>query len=243
MINNVFIWGSKSYALLVDDLISNYKTSLNLSLLNSNKQKLKSKFIFDPYSKSKNRTNFKGSFFSEIKRFRNNIKNCNSFVVCIGNNNGKARYSVSKFLERFSLTPINLISRYSLILKKTKIGVGVVAMPFSYVNSFSTIGDYTILNSNSNIEHECVIGKGCHIMSGACIAGRNVIGNFVTIGSNSTILPDISIGDGAYIGAGAVVTKNVKRNSIIVGNPGKHVKINKHLYDDKILKKILAFKK
>ena len=35
----------------------------------------KSKFIFDPYSKSKNRTNFKGSFFSEIKRFRNNIKN------------------------------------------------------------------------------------------------------------------------------------------------------------------------
>ena len=73
MINNVFIWGSKSYALLVDDLISNYKTSLNLSLLNSNKQKLKSKFIFDPYSKSKNRTNLR-IFFSEIKRFRNNIK-------------------------------------------------------------------------------------------------------------------------------------------------------------------------
>ena len=62
-------------------------------------------------------------------------------------------------------------------------------------------------------------------MSGACV-GRNVIGNFVTIGSNATILPDISIGDGAYIGAGAVVTKNVKKNSIIIGNPGKHVKMN-----------------
>ena len=226
MINNVFIWGSKSYALLVDDLISNYKTSLNLSLLNSNKSKLKSKFIFDPYLKKKSKINFKGSLFFEIKKFKKNIKNCQSFVVCIGNNNGKARYNVSKFLEKFSLTPINLISKYSLILKKVEIGVGVVAMPFSYVNSFSTIGDYTILNSNSNIEHECVIGKGCHIMSGACVAGRNIIGNFVTIGSNATILPVISIEDGAYIGAGAVVTKNVRKNSIIVGNPGKHVKIN-----------------
>ena len=243
MINNVFIWGSKSYALLVDDLISNYKTSLNLSLLNSNKSKLKSKFIFDPYLKKKSKINFKGSLFFEIKKFKKNIKNCQSFVVCIGNNNGKARYNVSKFLEKFSLTPINLISKYSLILKKVEIGVGVVAMPFSYVNSFSTIGDYTILNSNSNIEHECVIGKGCHIMSGACVAGRNIIGNFVTIGSNATILPDISIEDGAYIGAGAVVTKNVRKNSIIVGNPGKHVKINRHLYDDKILQKILANQK
>lgn len=243
MINNVFIWGSKSYALIVDDLISNYKTSLNLSRLNSNKSKLKSKFIFDPYLKRKNNINFNGSFFSEIKKFKNNIKNCHSFVVCIGNNNGKARYKISKFLEKFQLTPINLLSKYSLILKKTVIGKGIVAMPFSYVNSFSKIGDYTILNSNSNIEHECVIGKGCHIMSGACVAGRNVIGNFVTIGSNATILPDISIEDGAYIGAGAVVTKNVKKNSIIIGNPGKHVKINNHLYDDQIIQKILAYQK
>ena len=121
MINNVFIWGSKSYALLVDDLITNYKSSLNLSFLNSNKSKLKSKFVFDPYSKNKSTIKFKGSFFSEIKKFKSNIKNCHSFVVCIGNNNGKARYNISKFLEKFSLTPINLISKYSLILKKQKL--------------------------------------------------------------------------------------------------------------------------
>ena len=30
--------------------------------------------------------------------------------------------------------------------------------------------------------------------------------------------------DGAYIGAGAIRTKNVIKNSIIVGNPNKHVK-------------------
>jgi serine acetyltransferase len=49
--------------------------------------------------------------------------------------------------------------------------------------------------------------------------------------------------DGAYIGASAIITKNVRKNSIIVGNPNKHVKINKPLYDDKILQNILSYQK
>ena len=60
-----------------------------------------------------------------------------------------------------------------------------------------------------------------------------------------TIYYNLPTGDILYVEASYVNSQgeNVKRNSIIVGNPGKHVKINKHLYDDKILKKILAFKK
>ena len=57
-------------------------------------------------------------------------------------------------------------------------------MPNSYVNAFSEIGDYSILNSSANIEHECKIGKGTHIMSGACIGGRCEIEDFVSIGTN-----------------------------------------------------------
>ena len=60
------------------------------------------------------------------------------------------------------------------------------------------------------------------------------IGKYVTIGTNATILPDIVIEDGAYIGAGAVVTKNVKKNQIVVGNPAKFLKKNKHSLPKKI---------
>ena len=49
-----------------------------------------------------------------------------------------------------------------------------------------------------------------------------MINNVFIWGSKSYAL----LGDGDYIKAGAVVTKNVRKNSIIVGNPGKHVKIN-----------------
>ena len=43
------------------------------------------------------------------------------------------------------------------------------------------------------------------------------------------ILPEIKISDGAFIGAGAVVTKNVKKNEIVAGNPAKYLKQNKHI--------------
>ena len=61
-------------------------------------------------------------------------------------------------------------------------------------------------------------------MPGASIAGRVKIGDFATIGTNATVLPDINIDAGAYVGAGAVVTKNVKKNQIVVGNPARFIK-------------------
>ena len=40
-----------------------------------------------------------------------------------------------------------------------------------------------------------------------------------TIGANSTILCGIRIGKNSLVGAGSVVTKNVKSNTIVYGNP------------------------
>ena len=79
-------------------------------------------------------------------------------------------------------------------------------------------------------------------MSGACIAGRCTIGDYVTIGTNATILPDIHIEEGSYIGAGSVVTRNVKKNSVIVGTPGKYLKSIEQKIDEKVLKKIINYK-
>ena len=101
-------------------------------------------------------------------------------------------------------------------------------MPNCVVNCYSKIGDFSILNSSSTIDHECELGKGTHIMGGASIAGRVKIGKYVTIGTNATILPDLKIADGAYIGAGAVITKNVKKNEVVAGNPGKFIRMNQH---------------
>ena len=50
---------------------------------------------------------------------------------------------------------------------------------------------------------------------------KTVINENVTIGANSTIVCGLKIGKYSFIGAGSVVTKNVKANSVVVGNPAK----------------------
>lgn len=45
------------------------------------------------------------------------------------------------------------------------------------------------------------------------------IGNNVWIGSNAVILPGVTIGDNSVIGAGSVVTHDIPKNVVAVGNP------------------------
>jgi acetyltransferase-like isoleucine patch superfamily enzyme len=51
------------------------------------------------------------------------------------------------------------------------------------------------------------------------------IGKDVWIGNNVTVLDGVTIGDGAVIGAGTVVTKSVPPRSVVVGVPGRVIKV------------------
>lgn len=46
----------------------------------------------------------------------------------------------------------------------------------------------------------------------------------VRIGGNATILPRVTIGKGSIIGAGSVVTKDIPKMTIAVGNPAKVIR-------------------
>ena len=50
------------------------------------------------------------------------------------------------------------------------------------------------------------------------------IGNNVWIGGGAIICPGVSIGDNAVIAAGAIVTKDVKSDVVVGGNPAKIIK-------------------
>lgn len=45
-----------------------------------------------------------------------------------------------------------------------------------------------------------------------------------SIGAGAVILPGLTIGAGAMVAAGAVVTKDVAPQSLVLGNPAKHVR-------------------
>tara|TARA_Y100001970_G_C13977318_1_gene721296 strand:- start:174 stop:872 length:699 start_codon:yes stop_codon:yes gene_type:complete len=227
MIDKILIWGGQSYSRLIIDILENrkfYKKNSNLS----NKYKIKG--IVDLKLK---KLNYICDYFliNNIVSAKKIIKESNRFITCIGSNHGKARYLISNELEKLNLTPIKILDKKSSVDDNVNIGKGSHVMRGALVNSFSKVGNYTILNTSSNIEHECIIGNGVHIMSNATLGGRVIVEDYVTIGMNATIFPDVKIGEGAFVGAGSVVRKNVKKNEVVIGNPSKYLKKNRHFFD------------
>lgn len=56
------------------------------------------------------------------------------------------------------------------------------------------------------------------------LRGNIIIEDNVWIGEGCVILPNVKIGQNSVIGANTVVTKDVPRNSIVVGNPGRVIR-------------------
>jgi len=54
------------------------------------------------------------------------------------------------------------------------------------------------------------------------------IGNHVWLGMRAIILKGVTIGDNSIVAAGSIVTKDVKANTIVSGNPARQVKENKN---------------
>ena len=112
--------------------------------------------------------------------------------------------------------------------------------PFVEIQKEVVIGCNTKIQSHTFICELVSIGNGCFIGHGVMFINdlftkggpaqgdktmwkSTKIGNKVSIGSNATILP-VEICDNVVIGAGSVVTKNIERPGVYVGNPAKFIK-------------------
>lgn len=112
--------------------------------------------------------------------------------------------------------------------------------PFVEIQKDVTIGCNTKIQSHTfvcelvNIGDDCFIGHGVMFINDLFSKGgpaqgdkslwlSTKIGNKVSIGSNATILP-VEICDNVVIGAGAVVTKNISKPGVYVGNPARMIK-------------------
>lgn len=65
-----------------------------------------------------------------------------------------------------------------------------------------------------------------------CMKGATV-GRNAKIGGGAVLLPYVKIGNNSLVGAGSVVTKDVQKNTVVVGNPAKKLKNLKDLVCDK----------
>ncbi len=147
------------------------------------------------------------------------LSNFNAFFVAIGNS--KDRTEKTAILKSNGIDVVSLIHPLSILSQYAKIGAGTVIMAGSVVNAFANIGDDCIINTNSTVEHDCILANGVHISPNVAIAGGVSIGNGSWIGIGSSIKQNITIGQNVVVGAGSVVVDNLPNNTTAFGVPAK----------------------
>lgn len=123
------------------------------------------------------------------------------------------------------------------------IGNNTFVGPFVEIQKDVKIGDNCKIQSHTficelvELGDDCFVGHGVVFINDLFANGgpamgdkslwkKTKVGKNVSIGSNATILP-VEICDNVVIGAGAVVTKNIIKSGVYVGNPAKLLKKSK----------------
>ncbi|NAW51367.1 acetyltransferase [Elizabethkingia argentiflava] len=118
-----------------------------------------------------------------------------------------------------------LIHPKTAISTRAVIAEGSVIMAGVVVNAEVQVGRHCILNTNTSLDHDCVLGDFVHISPNAALAGNVEIGEGTHIGIGASVIQGIKIGRWCTIGAGSVVIKDVPDGATLVGNPGKIIKM------------------
>ncbi len=128
--------------------------------------------------------------------------------------------------------PVNLYG--CTIGSNTFIGPFVEVQKDAIIGQNCRVQSHTFICELVTIGNDCFIGHGVMFVNDLFSEGKPAngnkalwkatnIGNHVFIGSNATILP-VSICDNVVIGAGAVVTKNITKTGVYIGNPAKFLR-------------------
>ncbi|MGG1676782.1 acetyltransferase [Neobacillus sp. NRS-1170] len=144
------------------------------------------------------------------------------YLVCaIGNPKDKLRICNQLLQKGAKFT--NLIHPTAVVAENAVLGTGVILAPYSIVSNNSTIGDFVTLMSFSIIGHDAKVGSGCTICDHCNVMGNVSIEDSVFLGGSAAVLPSIHIQNNAIVGAGSVVTRKVKENTTVFGNPAVKV--------------------
>lgn len=133
------------------------------------------------------------------------------------------RKIVNKLLEIGFDFP-KIVSPDSIISEDVEIGNGTIIMNGVVVNCATCIGNFSIVNTNSSIDHDCNIGSFTHIAPGATLGGEVKVGVDVLIGIGTNVMQCTEICDGCIISAGSTVSKSLYKKGIYRGVPAKFIK-------------------
>ncbi|MEQ1789546.1 MAG: acetyltransferase [Rickettsiales bacterium] len=145
-------------------------------------------------------------------------------IIAIGDNN--IRKNIAEKISR--LCPdflfITAIHPSAIIAKTVSLGAGTMVMAGAIINPYTTVGKHCILNTNSTIEHDNIIGDFVHIAPSVTMCGNVKIHTGAMIGVGTNIIPNITVGENSVIGAGSLVCCDLPENIVCYGVPARIIR-------------------
>lgn len=139
--------------------------------------------------------------------------------IAIGDNAARKRYF--ERLKACGARVSNCIAGNAFVAGDAQLGEGVVICPGSVVGARARIGDNTIINTLSSVDHDCVLGDHSQVTAGVTFGGTVTVGTNCFFGIKSAVIPNITIGDNVSVMAGSLVVQDVPSNVVVGGNPAR----------------------
>ncbi len=147
------------------------------------------------------------------------------YMFCFGNL--KYKKELAERFKKEGAKFFTFIHPTALISPSSKVGEGVLVSHNASLGPKVVIGDFNIINSRCTIGHDTIIGDFNFISPQVSLSGNTILGDSNMFGVNSATIPGIKVGNNNTIGAGTILTKNIEDYSLVVGVPGKVIKVNK----------------
>lgn len=152
--------------------------------------------------------------FSEVEQFRGNLE----FVIA--NGEPAVREVLYHKIKDAGYPLGTLISPYCSILSKTEIGEGCILYDCG-ISTNVCIGPNVLMNGKVLIGHDTTVGAHCVLSALSFLGGDTHLEERVYVGPGGMIKDRIHVGRDAIISLGAVVLRNVRAESIVIGNPAR----------------------
>jgi sugar O-acyltransferase (sialic acid O-acetyltransferase NeuD family) len=148
-------------------------------------------------------------------------------IVAIGDN--FARHTLVESIQ--SVMPdfafVSAVHPSAQIGRGVSIGVGTVVMAGAIINPNSRVEEHCIVNTNSSVDHDNVIGRFSSIGPGATTGGNVRMGEFSALSLRAAVLHGRAVGIHSVIGAAATVVKDIPDYVVAYGTPARVVRARK----------------
>lgn len=109
---------------------------------------------------------------------------------------------------------VTLIAKNASVSQYACLDEGVQVMRGALIQTGTSVGYNSIVNTGAIVDHDCTIGNNNHIAPGVSISGQVTSKANVHFGTGARVIQSININENVVVGAGATITKDIDKNTV-----------------------------